>query len=45
MFSGKKNPDSSGDVTVGTKIIKIICTDTASVELYYGANFKWHMPI
>ena len=23
----------------------IICTDRVSVKLYYGANFKWHMPI
>ena len=25
--------------------MKIICTDRVSVELYYGANFKWHMPV
>ena len=35
----------TGDVIVGTQKIKIICTDGVSVELYYGANFKWYMPI
>ena len=24
---------------------QIICADRVAVELYYGANFKWHMPI
>ena len=32
-------------MTVGTSEIKIICTDRVSVDLYYGVNFKWHMPI
>ena len=45
VFSGKKSRFITGDVTVGTLKIKIICTDRVSVEHYYGANFKWHMPI
>ena len=39
----------TGDGTVGSSTVdlrnRIICTDRMSVELYYGANFKWHMPI
>ena len=33
------------DVTVRTKIKKIICVDRVSVRLTYYANFKWHLSI
>ena len=35
----------AGDVTVGTKKMKIICTDRMSVRLSYDVNFNWHMPV
>ena len=45
VISEKKSKITTGDVTVKTNEIKIICADRLSVGLYYGANFKWHMPI
>ena len=44
-FLKKKSRIIAGDVTVGTKKIKIIWADTVSVGLSYGAIFKWHMPL
>ena len=41
----EKSKIFTGDVTLKTNKMKIICADRVSVELYYGANFKWHMPI
>ena len=35
----------TGNVTVGTWKIKIICADRLPLGLSYDANFKWHMPI
>ena len=40
---GKKSKNFACDVTVGTKKIQLCVTDTTSVGLFYGANFKWHM--
>ena len=45
VISGKKSIIITGDVTVKTNKIKIICAGRVSVELFYGINFKWHMPI
>ena len=44
-FLEKKSRIIAGDVTVGTYKMKIICADTVSVGLSYGANFKRHMPL
>ena len=45
VISGKKSIIITGDVTDETNQIKIICADRVSVGLFYGINFKWHMPI
>ena len=44
-FSGKKSRFITGDVTVGTSKMKIICADRVSVGLSHDTNFKWHMPV
>ena len=44
-FLEKKSRIIAGEVTVETWILKIICADTVSVGLSYGANFKRHMPL
>ena len=41
----KKSRIIAVDVTVWTEHMKIICAERVSVELYYDAYFKWHMPI
>ena len=37
-FSGKKSRIITGDVTVWTWDVKVICADRVPVVLYYGAN-------
>ena len=44
-FSEKKSKIITGDVTVRTRDMKIICADRVSVRLYNDAFFKWHMPL
>ena len=39
----EKSKNIAGDVTVGTKNIKIICPDRVSVGLSCDVNLKWHM--
>ena len=45
VLSGKKSKIITGDVTVGTWEMKIICADRVPVGLYYDTNFKCHLPI
>ena len=45
VISGRKSKIITGDVTVGTPEMKIICADKVPVRLSYDINFKWHMPI
>ena len=44
-FLKKKSRIVAGDVTVGTKEMKIISVDRLSVKLSCDVHFQWHMPI
>ena len=44
-ISGKKSKNIAGDITFGTKKIKLYVQIKCQLGLSYDANFKWHMSI